>query len=76
MRIAESVSHQIFERNWQREATLLVEFVSVSLIIPNLNAIVFFNTLVEFEHEICSSNEAVTSLRFICDRVISLALVI
>ena len=70
MRIAESASHQIFERSWRCGLVACSKFASVSLIITKLNAIEPSGSLVKLECRIFRSSEVVTASGL----VISLAL--
>jgi hypothetical protein len=60
MRIAESASHQIFERSRRRGLTTCGKFASVLLIITNQNVIEPSGSLIKLEYDIFQSNEAVT----------------
>ena len=60
MRIAESASHQIFERSRRHESNTLGKFASVLLIIPNQNVVEHSCSSIENEYDIFQSTEAVT----------------
>ena len=60
MRIAESASHQIFERSRRHGSITCGKFASVLLIITNQNVIEPSGSLIELEYDIFQSNEAVT----------------
>ena len=60
MRIAESASHQIFERSRRYESNTLSKFASVLLIIPNQNVVEPSGSSIEFEYYIFQPTEAVT----------------
>jgi len=60
MRIAESASHQIFERSRRRGLNTCGKFASVLLIITNQNVIEPSGSLIKLEYDIFQSNEAVT----------------
>ena len=60
MRIAESASHQIFERSRRRGRNTCGKFASVLLIITHQNVIEPSGSLIEREYDIFQSNEAVT----------------
>ena len=60
MRIAESASHQIFERSRRYGLITCSKFVSVFLIITKQNVIELSGSLIKLEYDIFQSNEAVT----------------
>ena len=60
MRIAESASHQIFERSQRRGSITNGKFASVLLIITNQNVIELSGSFIKLEYDIFQSNEAVT----------------
>ena len=60
MRIAESASHQIFERSRRCGLITCSKFVSVFLIITKQNVIELSGSLIKLEYDIFQSNEAVT----------------
>ena len=60
MRIAESASHQIFERSRRYESNTCSKFASVLLIIPNQNVVEPSGSSIECEYDIFQSTEAVT----------------
>ena len=62
VRIAESASHQIFERSRRRGVTPCGKFASVSMIITKLNAIEPSGSLVKLECRVFRSSEVVTAL--------------
>ena len=60
MRIAESASHQIFERSRRHGSITGGKFASVLLIITNQSVIEPSGSFIKLEYDIFQSNEAVT----------------
>ena len=60
MRIAESASHQIFERSRRHRSITCGRFASVLLIITNQSVIEPSGSFIKLEYDIFQSNEAVT----------------